>query len=194
MEGWWKCSNAASDDVAPRIWQRQHVIMKSVILEEWLACQGFFHEAFSLKFLSSLARAVRVLGVYVSSRRQIFFAWMSLHGLSDSENMLIWALEMVSDAVRWQSRRGFNHKIFYDFFKKEIGALWTITVRRSIRTIPNIIVRCIKTSASVYNRYSTPDIRYCGMIRVKFCICVVWITTSWVLLAFGGVILIQGAW
>ena len=27
------------------------------ILEEWLACQWFFHVAFSLKFLSSLARA-----------------------------------------------------------------------------------------------------------------------------------------
>ena len=45
--------------------------------------------AFSRKFLSSLARAVCVLGVCVSSRRQIFFAWMSLHGLSDSEIMLI---------------------------------------------------------------------------------------------------------
>ena len=39
--------------------------------------------------------------------------------------------------------------------------------------------------------------QYCGMIRVNFYISVVWITTSWVLLAFGGVILvilIQGAW
>ena len=87
---------------------------------------------------------------------------------------------MVSDAVRRQSRRGFNDKAFCDFFKKEIGALWTITARRSIRTIP-IIVRCIKTFGSVYNRYPTPDIRYCGMIRVKFYICVVRITTSWVL-------------
>ena len=63
-----RCSNAASDDVAPRIWRRQHSIMKTrsvsishykskEILEEWLACQWFFHVAFSLKFLSSLARA-----------------------------------------------------------------------------------------------------------------------------------------
>jgi len=41
-----------------------------------------------LVFLSSLARAACVLGVYVSSCRQIFFAWMSLHGLSDSKIML----------------------------------------------------------------------------------------------------------
>jgi len=108
-----RCSNAASDDVAPRIWRRQHSWQHSImktrsvsishykskeILEEWLACQWFFHVAFSFKFLSSLARAACVLGVYVSSRRQIFFAWMSLHGLSDSKIMLsfgnrIWRCE-----------------------------------------------------------------------------------------------------
>jgi len=109
---------------------------------------------------------------------------------------LCWALEMVSDAVRRQSKRGFNYKDFCNFFKKNSGqyrpSLYEGVFGPSLTSLFDVSKPLPLFMIDIYTLH-----QYCGMIHVSFYISVVWITTSWVLLAFGGVILvilIQGAW
>ena len=160
VEGWWRCSNAASDDVAPRIWRRQHVIMKTRFVSvsrcksnprgmigtsRVLSC-GIL--ALIPVFSCQSRMCFRCICVFTSSN--FLFARMSLHGLSDSEIMLSFGNHI------WRCESTIKARVqLQNFFKKELRASWTITVW-SIWTIPNIIVRCIKTSASVYNRYLHP--------------------------------------
>ena len=163
VEGWWRCSNAASDDVAPRIWRRQHVIMKTRFVSV-SRCKS--NPRGMIGTSRVLSCGILALIPVFSCQSRMCFRCICVFTSSNFLCMAVatWSVWLWNYAELWKCNQG--EASITIFFQKEFGALWTITVRRSIRTIrtiPNIIVSK-PLPLFIIDIYTLHQ--YCGMIRV----------------------------